>query len=508
MCGTYLTGITNIYLRSANSDPGISIYWDGVKGTQIDDNQIGIPSYSTFYVNSYSQGSGNVCISKDTGLTTIGGCLKLLTIPACSASEPSLFINAGGCIVSGVSSGGGVNWAGTTANGLGTYVSATCICSNPNLTFNGSTLLLCGTLRMPTVPAKASGDNQVMYANTAGCVVTGGTVDISTNLLTGDLLYYNGTTISGSTFRQNSATNTTFRGNVLLLCSNLNKCINMCDNTSYVCTLNICGGNTTGATNGCCGGCINIAAGIGCRTSTTTGCIYGGALSLNAGAAYHCYNAIGGYAYGGNVNINAGLACNCYDYPACGGSIYVNAGSSYVSATCTYSYGGCLYLCAGNGYTSGGCVVISAGYSARPTIPAYYGNIYLCRLKSSTCTTCVVIDAAGCISCRPAASDCRLKCNLHEITGITSLLNTANAYSVEFYGTNTALDGLCQYALIAQDIENQLPLAVKNEAIFNDSEYKVIDYQQIIPVLWSIAKEQQVQICCLQNEINCLKNCF
>ena len=57
----------------------------------------------------------------------------------------------------------------------------------------------------------------------------------------------------------------------------------------------------------------------------------------------------------------------------------------------------------------------------------------------------------------------------------------------------------------SQEIENQLPLAVKNEAIFNDTEYKVIDYQQIIPVLWSIAKEQQAQICNLQQEINTLK---
>jgi hypothetical protein len=88
------------------------------------------------------------------------------------------------------------------------------------------------------------------------------------------------------------------------------------------------------------------------------------------------------------------------------------------------------------------------------------------------------------------------------------MLSAVSAYSAEYYGTNSALDGTCEYVLIAQDIENDLPFAVKDGITFEgvNGEFKMIEYEQIIPVLWSIVKEQQVQINCLQEEINTLKN--
>jgi hypothetical protein len=44
------------------------------------------------------------------------------------------------------SSGGQLSWTGSTANGIGTYVSSAYICSQPNLTFNGTTLNISGNV--------------------------------------------------------------------------------------------------------------------------------------------------------------------------------------------------------------------------------------------------------------------------------------------------------------------------------------------------------------------------
>jgi hypothetical protein len=41
-------------------------------------------------------------------------------------------------------------WVGTTANGVGTYVNMSCICSQPNMTFNGSTLSVTGNINAST----------------------------------------------------------------------------------------------------------------------------------------------------------------------------------------------------------------------------------------------------------------------------------------------------------------------------------------------------------------------
>ena len=58
-------------------------------------------------------------------------------------------------------------WAGTTANGVGTYVNANCICSQPNMTFNGSTLSVTGSM---TVSSNAKIIN----------AITGGTLYLTT----------------------------------------------------------------------------------------------------------------------------------------------------------------------------------------------------------------------------------------------------------------------------------------------------------------------------------------
>lgn len=49
-------------------------------------------------------------------------------------------------LIEKTTSGGGLlNWSGTTANAIGTYISASGICAQPNLLFNGSNLTFCTT---------------------------------------------------------------------------------------------------------------------------------------------------------------------------------------------------------------------------------------------------------------------------------------------------------------------------------------------------------------------------
>jgi len=73
--------------------------------------------------------------------------LQLTSVSAKSTETAAAFFNSAGCLLSGTSTGGGMTWSGSTANGVGTYVNATCICSQPNMTFDGSILCLAGNVQ-------------------------------------------------------------------------------------------------------------------------------------------------------------------------------------------------------------------------------------------------------------------------------------------------------------------------------------------------------------------------
>jgi hypothetical protein len=78
-------------------------------------------------------------------------------------------------------------WSGTTANGVGTYVNAECICSNSNMTFDGTQLKITGNVCATTCVRSAL----ISGATTCGGIVCGGTC------VAGG--YVKGTTISGTT---------------------------------------------------------------------------------------------------------------------------------------------------------------------------------------------------------------------------------------------------------------------------------------------------------------------
>ena len=92
-----------------------------------------------------------------TGATNLGGGNAIYT--SISANKVQLKTISGGTGISITNSGTQINvcstitqfkWTGTTANGVGTYVNSSCVCSNPNMTFNGSALSVTGNINAST----------------------------------------------------------------------------------------------------------------------------------------------------------------------------------------------------------------------------------------------------------------------------------------------------------------------------------------------------------------------
>jgi hypothetical protein len=97
--------------------------------------------------STVSGNGGNVTIVAGTATSGTQGNVYLNNLPAKTISDTCVvYINAGKLSYGTVSGGGGLAWQGTTVNGVGTYVSAGLICSQPNMTFNGSNLGITGTI--------------------------------------------------------------------------------------------------------------------------------------------------------------------------------------------------------------------------------------------------------------------------------------------------------------------------------------------------------------------------
>jgi hypothetical protein len=83
-----------------------------------------------------------------TGTLCATGNVCLIGIPAKTTETCVVYIDVNNKLSKGTVSGGsgGIAWVGTTANGIGTYVNASCICSQPNLTYNGTKLGVSGCI--------------------------------------------------------------------------------------------------------------------------------------------------------------------------------------------------------------------------------------------------------------------------------------------------------------------------------------------------------------------------
>ena len=128
--------------------------------------------------------------------------IQLTNVAAKGAETTMAYINSAGCITSGTTSAG-FTWAGTTASGVGTYVSATCICSNPNMTFDGSSLAITGNVKAstyvcsPTITGSTKVCSPIIYSTNyicsagyvqSGCYLCAGTCIWATTCITGTVL--------------------------------------------------------------------------------------------------------------------------------------------------------------------------------------------------------------------------------------------------------------------------------------------------------------------------------
>lgn len=107
-------------------------------------------SISNVYASSTLTGA-TVCGTNVCSTTcVISPKIKLTNVSAKAAETSIAYFKADGTILSGTSSGSGISWTGSTANGVGTYVSSSKICSNPNMTFDGTSLAITGNIKAST----------------------------------------------------------------------------------------------------------------------------------------------------------------------------------------------------------------------------------------------------------------------------------------------------------------------------------------------------------------------
>lgn len=367
---------------------------------------------------------------------------------------------------------------------------------------------------------------QITSGATSGAVLTSDatglgkwceTVDISTNIGTGQLLYYDGATISGSSLIQNSTTNMTFNGQCLNLDSTTGtKYIQMCPIAT---TLSANPLHIVGTTNCCCiGGDVYICGGISHRI-INAGMVRGGGIGICGGCACHEYSSGAARACGGDINICGGNACNCYDYYSCGGNVNIYAGNGWAT-TGTYANGGEVRIQAGYGYAGGGDVCILTGGASSC---ANVGFVCIGNGYSTTCPTKLLIKGhastyglylyCGCglaPSGWATSSDVRIKTNVQPV--LNALSKVIQLSGVTYCQCD---DDTCeeQLGLIAQDVLPVLPDVVGCHEISNDEverygfsgETYSIKYDKLAVVLIEAIKEQQIQICNLQQEINTLK---
>lgn len=112
-------------------------------------------------------------------------------------------------------------------------------------------------------------------------------------------------------------------------------------------------------------------------------------------------------------------------------------------------------------------------------------------------------------------SDRRLKSNIVPITNATQRLSLITGTHYTITTKSKTLDGEVvssskeQYGVIAQDVEAVFPEMVKDKAIFinagDETVYKTVDYNQLVPVMIEAIKELKAEIETLKQEVESLK---
>jgi microcystin-dependent protein len=280
---------------------------------------------------------------------------------------------AAGCILTSDSGGtaiwcspasGGINWTGTTANGIATYVDSTHICSQPNMTFDGSTLLFNNSAN------KVISMGCTTDINNMKCLIICGEWGCGAGACNGNYqkgIYICAGTVSGECGAY---------GGVISLCG------------ANICTY------TQAATNYCdrLGGSISLYGGNLRTNKNSGGMVQGGYINVCAGLAH---SVSGGSHCGGYINIIGGNVCSS---GGTGGVVCVAGGCSYGSC---YGSGGNLCMWGGRGGQHGGCVCLFGGAGTK----CCGGKVWITGGAGCTYAGDIAIAGGyGCSTASPATS--------------------------------------------------------------------------------------------------------
>lgn len=398
------------------------------------------------------------------------------------------------------SGGGGITWTGSTNNGIGTYSSSGTICSEPNLTFDGSALMfgvgatryICfGSVGSDTLCVYGATNNttkggDIKIEAGEGFTTTGGTVCIIAGQ--GDVY---GRVALVQNYVEKLATTTSG----VLICGNIGLATGaeriICFNQTASSTgsqLTICG-NQGAATS--VGGAIKIVAGNGGSTSGTGGaaCLVGGSTTSGTGGDAY---VIGGSTStcGGDVDICGGGG------PTCGGTVNIAGGSA----------GGEVKI-----YTSGtgGDIIFHACYNGGSGYAGLYYNS-LQKLYTVTNGICLGTNCGFGVDW-VATSDCRLKTGIMPISNALSVVNQLCGICYKLCDDN---ENENRIGLIAQDVLPILPEVVSHSLPSEeDLKYGITDeklgikYDKLTAVLIEAVKELEAKVQSLELEIERIKTC-
>jgi len=420
-----------------------------------------------------------------------------------------------------------VQWAGSTANGIATYVSASCACSEPNLTFDGSTL----EISTPTV------------GNSGGILTLSNTSNVTAGQTAGEVHFYKAdastqgagvvgtiksTAIdSGGTYDmvfmtgQDVETPAGSNGTMTLSYQgHLTPSGNLTfgnDSAKVICVA------PTTTTNAC--GCnLLIVAGHKTTPSTVTGNYQGGIAYLIGGCGSPQTStsyAIAGR--GGEVILCGGLGGAHSVSQRCGGdggSVWICGGTYGAGGGGTYGVSGDY----GTVYLRGACVDLCSRYTSMCSTIAsqirvgtelgYCQNastVYLFyngAARIQTTSAGMTLTGVGSATDWVATSDRRLKKN---ITPITSALSKIDCLCGVCY--ELCEDGTLDMGLIAQDVEKVEPRLVSHTEISENDKSKFgiedeklgLKYNKMAGLFVEAIKELKEQNNCLQLQINELR---
>lgn len=101
-----------------------------------------------------------------------------------------------------------------------------------------------------------------------------------------------------------------------------------------------------------------------------------------------------------------------------------------------------------------------------------------------------------------STSDERLKTNIVPLTGILDKIQNLNTYEYANNEVIKPMEGIKNYGLTAQEVEQVFPHVVKDNYVWEGETYKTVDYRHLVPVLFAAIKELNDKIKTLESKLN------